>query len=146
MPNCKNCGARITKFDKDICPVCGCKNPLQGVTSETVEITTQIDVSQFQEGQKVVCRRKIVLLLFCLIGFIGAPFFYLKHKKFALIYLIINVLVLGGLFALSYFLLGWPVVAAILAPIGIVYLVNIVLGIVYYFLPDLKDGEGAFVV
>ena len=39
MPNCRNCGARITKFDKDICPVCGTKNPLQGVGSETMEVT-----------------------------------------------------------------------------------------------------------
>ena len=43
MPICRNCGARIEKFNKDICPICGEKKPLEGVNSETVEITGQID-------------------------------------------------------------------------------------------------------
>lgn len=145
MPSCRYCGSRITKFDKDICPVCGTKNPLQGVSSETVEITTQIDVAKFQEGQKVVRRRKTMLLLFLLIGFLGIPFFYLKEKKKAIIHLIINLVAIGGLFALCFFLLHWPPVAAILAPIGLAYLANIIVGLIYYFLPDLKDGEGEFV-
>ena len=84
MPNCRNCGARITKFDKDICPVCGTKNPLQGVGSETMEVTGQIDLNGFAEGQKVICRRKKLLLYFLALGFTGAPFFYLKKKKILL--------------------------------------------------------------
>ena len=58
MPNCRNCGARLSKFDTDLCPVCGIKNPLQGTSSETVEITSQIDLSEMKEGQKVLRRRK----------------------------------------------------------------------------------------
>lgn len=146
MPNCRNCGARITKFDKDICPVCGTKNPLQGVSSETVEITTQIDVSKFKEGQKVVCRRKTLLLLFLCIGFLGIPFFYLKEKKKGVIYLIINLICMVAIFASCYFLLKWPLVASILIPFGFAYLENFIVGFIYYFLPDLKDGEGEFVV
>ena len=45
MPNCRNCGARLSKFDTDLCPVCGIKNPLEGISSETVEITSQIDLA-----------------------------------------------------------------------------------------------------
>ena len=48
MPNCRNCGARLSKFDTDLCPVCGIKNPLEGTSSETVEITSQIDLSKAQ--------------------------------------------------------------------------------------------------
>ena len=44
MPYCKNCGARITKFDKDLCPVCGAKKPLEGAHSDTIEITTELNV------------------------------------------------------------------------------------------------------
>ena len=62
MPSCRNCGARLSKFDKDICPVCGAKNPLEGVSSETIDITSQIDISGFSDGQKVVCRRNRMLL------------------------------------------------------------------------------------
>ena len=46
MPYCRNCRARITKFEKDICPVCGTRNPLDGANSDTVEITSQLDLGQ----------------------------------------------------------------------------------------------------
>ena len=146
MPNCKNCGARISKFDKDICPVCGTKNPLDGVSSETVEITSQIDLNNFVEGQKVVCRRKKMLILFIACGFTAAQFFYLKKKKFAVIWLILNLLVMGGLFFFLSMLPGIHMITAIIVPIALSYAVNSIMGAIYYFLPDLKDGEGEFVV
>lgn len=146
MPNCRNCGARISKFDSDICPVCGTKDPLKGVSSETVEITSQIDISDFKEGQKVVCRRKKLLVLFLALGFTGLPFFYLKKKMLGIIYLVINLIILGGLFALLYFALHLHVAIAIVVPVLTVYAISGVLGAIYHFLPDLKDGEGEFVV
>ena len=146
MPNCRNCGARLSKFDKDICPVCGTKDPLQGVSSETVEITSQIDLSGFKEGQKIVRRRKTLLILFIACGFTGAQFFYLKKKKFAILWLVINLLVMGGLFFLLSMMNGIPLAVAIIVPIVLAYLVNSVMGLIYHFLPDLKDGEGEFVV
>ena len=146
MPNCRNCKARISKFDSDICPVCGCQNPLSGVNSETIEITTQIDLNGFKEGQKVVRRRKTMLLLFCLCGFTGAGFFYLRRKAIALIYLFINIVLLGGLFSVFYFPISIPLPLSIIIPIVIVYAINAVVGVIFRFLPDLKDGEGEFVV
>ena len=146
MPNCRNCGARISKFDKDICPVCGTKNPLEGVSSETVEITSQIDLNNFVEGQKVVCRRKKLLVLFLACGFTAAPFFYLKKKKFAIVWLIINLLIIGGLFALLFMLPNVHIALAIILPILATYVINSIMGAIYYFLPDLKDGNGEFVV
>ena len=146
MPSCRNCGARLSKFDKDICPVCGVLKPLEGVDSETVEITSQVDLSGFQAGQKVVRRRKTLLLYFLLIGFTGAPFFYLKQKKNAFLWLIGNLAVIGGLFAFFFFALNLHIALAIVLPILTVYILNIAVALIYYFLPDLKDGEGEFVV
>ena len=122
MPSCRYCGSRISKFDKDICPVCGTKNPLQGVGSDTMEVTSQIDLNNFQEGQKVKCRRKRLLLFFLTIGFTGAPFFYLKKKKNGLIWLIMNLVILAGVFALLFFLAKLHIAIAILVPVLIVYL------------------------
>ena len=48
MPNCRHCGARIEKFHKDRCPICGELNPLDGVSSETIEITSQIQKSDIE--------------------------------------------------------------------------------------------------
>ena len=35
MPKCKECGETITKFDKEICPYCGCKDPIDKDREET---------------------------------------------------------------------------------------------------------------
>ena len=146
MPNCRNCGARISKFDADICPVCGTKDPLKGVSSETVEITSQIDLNNFVEGQKIVCRRKKLLILFIACGFTGIPFFYLKNKKLGIIWLLLNLVLLGGLFVLFFLPIALHIALAIILPIIIIYAINSIVGVIYNFIPDLKDGEGEFVV
>ena len=146
MPSCRNCGARLSKFDKDICPVCGQVNPLEGVSSETIEITSQVDLSNFKAGQKVVRRRKTMLILSLVIGWCGAQFFYIKQKIFAIIWLLINLAILGGLFALLYFLVKMQIALAIIIPFAAAYLINIVTALVLYYRKDLKDGEGEFVV
>ena len=146
MPNCRNCGARISKFDADICPVCGTKKPLEGVNSETIEITSQVDLNNFVEGQKVVRRRKTLFILFLACGLTGLPFFYLKKKKAGLLWLILNLVLLGGLFSLFFFAVKLHIAIDIIIPILTVYLLNGIMGAVYHFLPDLKDGEGEFVV
>ena len=129
MPNCRNCGARISKFDADICPVCGTKDPLKGVSSETIEITSQIDLSDFKEGQKVVRRRKVLLALFLAIGFTAAPFFYLKKKKFAVLWLILNLLFIGGIFAVFFAFIRLPLVVNIIIPIVCAYILNAIVGV-----------------
>ena len=146
MPSCRNCGARLSKFDKDICPVCGILKPLEGVSSETVEITSQIDLNNFIDGQKVVRRKKTLLLLFIFLSFTGVPFFYLKKKTNAIIWLIVNLVFIGALFAVLYFALNLHIALAIIIPVLTTYIVGIVTGIIYNYLPDLKDGEGEFVV
>ena len=146
MPNCRNCGARLSKFDKDICPVCGIKDPLQGVNSETVEITSQVDLSGFQEGQKVVRRRKKMLILFLTLGFTGLGYFYLKKKKNALIDILITILLFASGFLLLHLLADLNIALSIILPIIAIYIINIIFGLVLYFTPDLRDGEGEFVV
>ena len=146
MPTCRNCGARLSKFDKDICPVCGTAEPLKGVSSETVEITSQVDLSEFQEGQKVVRRRKKMLLLFLLVGFTGLGFFYLKKKRDAFMFIAINVLLFTSGFLLLHLLAGLNIALSIILPIIAMYILSAVFGLIYFYTPNLKDGEGEFVV
>ena len=146
MPNCRNCGARLSKFDTDLCPVCGIKDPLQGTSSETVEITSQIDLAEMKEGQKVLRRRKKFIAYFFSLGFTGLPFFYIKKNILGLIWLVVNLAVLGGLFAVFYFAVSAHIAVAIIVPLLIVYAVNAVVATIYNFLPDIKDGEGEFIV
>ena len=146
MPSCRNCGARLSKFDSDICPVCGTKRPLEGVSSETIEITSQVDLSGFNEGQKVVRRRKKMLLLSLLIGFTGALFFYIKRAVLGFIWLLANVTFIAGLLLILLFIAKTGLVLSILIPVLSIYLINSIVGLIYFFKQNLKDGEGEFVV
>ena len=146
MPNCRNCGARLSKFDNDICPVCGTKDPLKGVSSETIEITSQVDLNNLQEGQKVIRHRKKMLILFLTVGFTGMGFFYIKKKREAFICLVTSVLLFTSGFLLLHLLAGLNIALSIIIPIATVYVLNAVLGLIYYFTPDVKDGEGEFII
>ncbi|HPY79891.1 MAG: hypothetical protein GXY57_04450 [Erysipelotrichaceae bacterium] len=144
MPVCRNCNSRISKFDKDICPICGAKSPLDGVNSETVEVTSEIDVSNPEFAHAKPRSKKLLLALFCLVGFTGAPFVYFKYIKLALIWFLLNALLIGGGSAFLYFLtpLGlW----SLLVGFSTSYVINIAAGVVYFKTTNLKDGNGEFV-
>lgn len=144
MPVCKNCGARITKFNNDYCPVCGEKQPLKGVTSDTVEITSQINLSsnEFNFAPK---ERSITSILFFLLGFTGAGFFYLVKNKLGLIWLFSNLLAIALLFLLFYFPVNLGLMWSIIIPFIISYIVNIGVGIYYLIKDNIKDGRGVFI-
>lgn len=147
MPYCRNCGARITKFEKDICPICGTRNPLDGASSDTVEITSQLDVhtKEAKKDYKVHFRLN-TFIWFIFLGWTGAGFFYLNYKKLGAIWLVSNILVLLGLGALFIFLVlspsSWLGYAA---AVSVVYLINIGVGIFFLCKKDLKDGNGEFI-
>ena len=147
MPYCRNCGARITKFEKDICPVCGTRNPLDGASSDTVEITSQLDLGA-KENRKLYKAhfRLNTFIWFIFLGWTGAGFFYLAFKKRGLIWLLCNLAVLGGLIALfALALTGVKNWLSYAAPVSVVYLVNIGVGIYYLCKKDIKDGNGEFI-
>lgn len=147
MPYCKNCGSRITKFEKDICPVCGTKQPLEGVTSDTVEITTELDVHS-KDSKSLSYRahfRITAFVLFAFLGWTGAGFFYLAFKKRGLIWLAINLAVIGAFVALFVLTVGYTNWICYVAPFAVVYLVNMGLSIYYLVKNDIKDGNGEFI-
>ena len=76
MPYCKNCHSRIDKFNKDRCPICGQERPLDDVTSDTIEITTSVDVNDLNLNYHPRQKKKL-LIYFLTLGIFGAPFFYL---------------------------------------------------------------------
>lgn len=142
MPNCRNCGARLNKFDKDCCPVCGTKNPLEGVDSDTVEFTSQISIKGYEEKINVK-RRWIAVLLSFFLGLFGIQFLYLKKYKMAAIWLMANVAVFSALFFILLFTVGWLI--ALIVSLSVCYLANIIYGIYLIIVPSLKDGSGELV-
>ena len=145
MPICKNCNKRIERFNKDRCPYCGVEKPFEGVKSDTVEITTTIDTDSLNLDYHPKTKKKL-LLFFLLIGFTGIPFFYLHRKALGFIQIAISV----SIFVLVSVLL-WnftPIYSALCGLIGLatIYLINIIWGIAYTRIPNLKDGQGEFIV
>ena len=145
MPVCKNCNSRISKFDKDICPVCGCVNPISTEHSETVEITSNISLEKELRKDVKVRKKTTALLLALLLPFFGTPFYYLRYPKKGLIWMALNISFIGILFVLAYFLILKNLLWSIAAPLIIAYIFNIWLGIFLYTKKDYKDGYGELV-
>ena len=145
MPKCRNCGARLSKLDKDICPVCGFKNPLEGVNSETIEITSQLTIDSEEFETYKPCTKATALAFFMTLGFTGAPFFYLNYFHFAIIWAFINIGVLiGGVGSLLAFLSPVGILWGYLIMLLACYVLNILAGVVVYLRPNMKDGRGEF--
>ena len=143
MPICKNCKSRIDKFNKDRCPICGVENPFEGVTSDTIEITSSIDVDNMNFNPR---KKKVFLLYSMLLGFFGVQFFYLYKTKLAIISSSTNivVIVLGG-FLLGYFTtFGYGAGFGIF--IALMFLINTLVGLYVFKKPNLKDGRGEFII
>ena len=145
MPVCKYCGARITKFDNDMCPVCGTKKPLEGVTSETIEVTSEIDIKNPDFKLYKPTKRVVVLIFFSLLGVFGAGFFYAKYKKYGLIWLAANLVFIGGLGSILAFLTPLPILWGYLIPTIACYLINIGFGLFFFLKPSIKDANGEFI-
>ena len=146
MPYCKNCGSRITKFDKEICPVCGEKKPLDGAVSDTVEMTTELNVKDKNIGKIYKGHFRLdTFLWFLFLGWTGAGFFYLRFKKLGLIWLLCNLAVIGGLIALFGVMIGFDNWLSYVAPFAVVYLISIGVGVYFLVKKDIKDGNGEFI-
>jgi len=144
MPYCKKCGNRISKFDVDRCPICGEVNPFEGVSSETIEITSEVNEDTDKNFKPR--KRQTMLMLFITLGFFGIPFFYLHQKKIAIIFMLINIVGISAISFIFSFYLQILVPFAILIALGIFLLINTASGLYMYFMPNLKDGRGEFVI
>ncbi|MCQ2743007.1 MAG: TM2 domain-containing protein [Bacilli bacterium] len=144
MPYCRNCHKEISKFDTDICPHCGEKEPIDS-SYKTMDITTHL--SQEAKGFKLYKAKshKKVILLSCLLGYVGAHNFYLGFKKMALIEIAITVLLVLGV--------GLPLVLtgcfanpfAFIIPFAVIWAAYAVNGFRLKAKEDLKDSNGELV-
>lgn len=140
MPVCRHCGSRISKLDKDRCPVCGELNPLEGVNSDTVEVTSVVDITSDDVYGFKPKTRKMFLLLSCLIGWLGIQFFYLKYKRAGLIWLAVNLVIIASGFC-AFFFGVHNLLLAILIPLLVVYAANVAFGLVIFKKPSFKDAD-----
>lgn len=145
MPNCKHCGARIEKFNKDMCPICGGSLPLDGVISETVEITSQFDSELLLDTDVKIKQKKIFMLFAILLGWFGVHFFYIYKFKKGFITLLFNILFITGLFLLMKFVVKSGVPLSIIVPIVITLFINSLTSLFVMKSHNFRDGNGNIV-
>ena len=75
MPRCKYCHSEITKFDTDICPKCGERNPIDD-NYRTMDITQHIDPQTGDFKLYKSKSKKMTLFLTALLGPLGIDEFY----------------------------------------------------------------------
>lgn len=143
MPKCRNCGANV-EADASICPVCGIENPVKTKKVRTVDITQTLDPNlpdyqQYKRKSKLVCS-----LLFGLIGFTGAPYFYLKDLSKGFQYLLGHIVFLAAGLGVVYLLNKDLLVTVLIVLVVLIYLFNIIMAFRCYFKGDIKDGNGEF--
>jgi len=142
MPTCRKCKQRITRLDKDICPFCGTIKPLEGVSSETLDITKAFNPI---DKDFVLYRSKsrITAGWLCgLFGFLGIHCFYMLKPKQGLFFILLTFLLVGGLGTIFFFTLLPMSAWAFLIPFSVEEAIMVALAFVYRYRDDLKDGRG----
>lgn len=142
MAKCKYCGENISRLDKEICPFCGGKKPLDGTDTSTQDITQFLDESG--KAKKVRhCSKVVAAILAIFVGFLGGHSFYLKKIKNGFIILLISIFLIAGIGSIIYFA-GFKSVFAYLIPYFVLEALMIVVGISYLVRHDVTDGNGEF--
>jgi len=143
MPKCRYCHESISRLDKEICPFCGGKKPLEGIDDSTIDITKVFNPVELKENKLKPRSKKVAGILAILLGVFGIDEIYISRPKRALIALAITLLAIGGLGTIL-FCFALKNVFGFLIPYFVIEIYYIFKGIYMLTSPTLKDGRGEF--
>ncbi len=141
MLKCKNCGEKLTKFNKEICPYCGCKDPLSESIAETdtTKAVSYVNEEEVKINQKSF---KTFLLLTYFLGIFGAQYLYLNKIKEFIFTSIANLIIYICVFFIC-FASKVDTWAMILVPLIVLYILSIGYGLFLTFRKSIvKDNNG----
>ena len=150
MPKCKYCNEPITQFDKDICPYCGGKKPIDERIQRTVDITQSIETVGPQDEVKLNFKQKnkVVNAILCMFfGMFAIDDLYIGYNVRFLLRFIINAVAYVGLcliFTIDKLNIERPWMFVL--PILILFVIYFVVGIIFLFIKNRKDANGVFLV
>lgn len=148
MPKCKNCGHNLTLYDKDVCPFCGEKNPIEPGKDNTADITKFVDNADDFSSDKIYKRKKkkIYVILMATLGIFSCHLFYIKRYSQASFLLLCNMLFIGGAGYLLSLCFKFPVDNMYflywIISLGIVVIFYIVLSLITLFKGVVTDNDG----
>lgn len=142
MAKCKYCGQNISRLDKEICPFCGGKKPLDGTDTTTQDVTKVL--GQYVDAKKIKHHSRIVAALLAIfVGIFGIHSFYLGKKKAGWITLAISVGIIGLVGTLLFLTTGLGVFAYLI-PYFVLEALLIAVAISYLVRHDVTDANGEF--
>lgn len=144
MSKCKNCGANLSRLDKDICPFCGTLKPLEGQDDVTEDITKTFDPIKLDLDNVKYKSRIVAAVLAMTLGVFGIHAFYLKKYKLGLALLITTIVFVAGLGSALYFTGAIHNVLAFLIPYFVMEVAMIGSGLMILLRRDIVDGNGEF--
>lgn len=145
MPICKYCHKTISNFDKDVCPYCGEKDPIEE-TYETKDMTQFVNPVTGEYKLYKTKSRKVAAVLCFFFGFLGASSFYLGYWKRGISILsgsLIFTLGLGLLLHLGLQVPLSPYLCYLIPVLGLL-LASIGFSIRYMLKDSVKDKNGEF--
>lgn len=143
MMKCKECGQKLSKLDKDICPFCGCRKPLEGMEDVTQDFTKAFTPIEVEEKAIKPKSKLVAALLSMFLGFLGATGFYLGKYKEAVIQIAFSAIIIGGFGCLLFFTCLENALAFVI-PGALVLGLNIAYGIRLLISNSITDRNGEF--
>lgn len=143
MAQCKYCHASITRIDREVCPFCGGKRPLDGTDTSTQDVTKIVD--QLENAVEIKHKKRIVAaLLAVFFGLFGAPLFYLGKVKKGFLTACICLGLIGVVGLILFFAAKWHSVFAFLIPYFVVEACCLFTAFVYLTRHNIQDSHGEF--
>ena len=137
MNTCRHCGAKLSRLDKDICPFCGGRNPLEGSNYQTQDLTKSLEPIEIEEVKYK--SKYLALALAIILGMFGANEFYLGYKKAGFIVLGLTVILVAVVALLKAFVIDNILI--IIIPLAIYEVMHIIQGL-SYLAAGKKDKRG----
>lgn len=143
MAKCKYCGEELSRLDKEVCPFCGGKRPLEGLDNSTQDITKALESLQAMGVEPKSKSKIIAALLAFFLGVFGVHNYYLGKYKIGLITLGITIVSVAGFGSILFFT-ALHNVLAFLIPYFVIEALMILVGISILIRPDVSDANGGF--
>lgn len=144
MFTCKNCHEKLTKFDKDICPYCGTKNPILD-DEDSSDTTKTIDIIKENDKSLMKHNNLVFNLLLMFLGMFSIDLFYIKKIKNALIRLLVNVLFFVILFLIIYLINNELLILSLVLPFSVLFVFYFILGLISLISGKrIKDFNGVY--
>ena len=144
MPKCKICHSQISRLDKEVCPFCGARKPLEGQDDTTEDITKAFDAIKESVPPLKYKKKIIASLLAFFLGVFGAHMFYLGKKKNGFIILACTLVFISTVGCFLFFTGFLRNVFAFLIPYFVIELLMIISAIMILVRNDIKDGRGEY--